>query len=159
MPSTTSEISKRLLTDVLSARVPPGFGDQVRQAARAEGVRPGTLIREALSERISRVESGVRMSPEERQTVVDLGGEHDERPMRLLAGSIRPSSQLSRHDQALGWGFGRGLRRLPTSCKAEARSASRRMRLPARALDTKANFPAAVAGGELGNPIWERSSR
>ena len=42
------------LEAVLSTRVPAGFGDQIRAAARAEGVRPGALIRDAVSERIAR---------------------------------------------------------------------------------------------------------
>ena len=48
--------SSTRLTDMVTVRAPAGFGDQVRQAARAEGVRPGALIRQAISERLKRVE-------------------------------------------------------------------------------------------------------
>lgn len=75
MSSTAPVNSAGLLTDVLSARVPPGFRDQVREAARAEGVRPGDLIRDAISERIERAGGAQPMTDAERETVVSFGGE------------------------------------------------------------------------------------
>ena len=42
------------LTDMVTVRAPSGFGDQIRAAARAEGIRPGSLIRTAIAERIER---------------------------------------------------------------------------------------------------------
>lgn len=42
-----------ILTDVISARVPPGFMRQVREAAQAEGIRPGKLIRDAIRDRLA----------------------------------------------------------------------------------------------------------
>ena len=62
------------LTDMVTVRAPAGLGDQIRAAARAEGLRPGALIREAVSERIARAGVTV-MTPDDRATVVAVGGE------------------------------------------------------------------------------------
>ena len=63
------------LTDMVTVRAPSGFGDQIRAAARAEGVRPGALIRRAVSERIKRVGGASPMTEKERASVVARGGE------------------------------------------------------------------------------------
>lgn len=63
------------LSGMLVARVPAGFGDQIRAAARAEGLRPGALIRGAIAERIERA---ARASGE-RSGVVAFDGERFER--------------------------------------------------------------------------------
>jgi hypothetical protein len=63
------------LTDMVTVRAPAGFGDQVRQAARAEGVRPGALIRSAISERIERVGGESPMTSDQRAEVVAFGSE------------------------------------------------------------------------------------
>jgi hypothetical protein len=56
----STSAQRNILTDVISARVPSGFMHQVREAARAEGVRPGKLIRDAIQARIAiRVASNV----------------------------------------------------------------------------------------------------
>lgn len=65
MPAATDQ-TKDVLTEVLSARVAPGFCDQVRAAARAEGVRPGAIIREAVQSRLQRsAEEQSRMAVQE----------------------------------------------------------------------------------------------
>lgn len=46
---------RRQMPDVVSFRAHAGFSDEVRAAALAAGVRPGRLIREALSDRIAQV--------------------------------------------------------------------------------------------------------
>ena len=78
MDACAASSSSSRLEAVLSTRVRVGFGDDIRRAARAEGVRPGAFVRRAIEQELGR--AGARpMTPEERQTVVDLGGEHGER--------------------------------------------------------------------------------
>lgn len=72
MPANSAQVTSRL-TDLVTVRAPSGFGDQIRAAARAEGLRPGALIREAISERIDR--AGGDMTGEDCEAVAKLGGE------------------------------------------------------------------------------------
>ena len=51
--------------------------------------------------------------------------------MRLLAGSIRPSSQLPRHDQALGWGFGKALAKAADKLQSRAETRQQSSATPA----------------------------
>lgn len=63
------------LTEMLTARVPAGFGDQIREAARAEGLRPGALIRAAIAQRIERVGGASPMTDDQRKAIAFFAGD------------------------------------------------------------------------------------
>lgn len=58
----TDRMRSRQMPDVVSFRARAGFRDDLRAAAHAAGVRPGSLIREAITDRIAQV-AGERSSP------------------------------------------------------------------------------------------------
>lgn len=60
----STSAQRNILTDVISARVPPGFMHQVREAAQAEGIRPGKLIRDAIQDRLAMQAAGDRRTAE-----------------------------------------------------------------------------------------------
>lgn len=66
---------RRQMPDVISARVPTGFGDQVREAARAEGLSTGALIRAAISECIERVGGASPMTDDQTNAIAFFAGD------------------------------------------------------------------------------------
>lgn len=96
---------RRQMPDVISARVPPGFGDQVREAARAEGVGPGALIRDALAQRIERTGGAQPMTDAERETVVSFGGEGLARTVERAATDPEFKDSINREIDAARFRF------------------------------------------------------
>ena len=100
-----SDPSRNILTDVLSARVPPGFSDQIRAAARAEGVKPGALIRTAIAERIERAGVPPTMTPENRAELVGALGEGFTRNVERTAADPEFCADMDRRVSAARFAF------------------------------------------------------
>ena len=104
MSAGASSFSPRL-KEILSTRVPMGFGDQIREAARVVGVRPGTLIRTAIAERIERAGVPPTMTPENRAELVGALGEGFVRNVERSTVDAEFCAQLEREAEAARFRF------------------------------------------------------
>ena len=93
------------LTTTVTVKAPPGLGDQIRAAARAEGVRPGELIRTAIAERIERAGVPPTMTPENRAELVGVLGEGFARNVERTAADPEFCADMDRRVSAARFAF------------------------------------------------------